>query len=169
MSKEKQKKKLSVGARLTIIICAIGIGVCVGIGISMVGSGSDTGETQAGPDQVAQLSTEPLLDNEFATVTFEKAFTASGIDGVFYLQMKMENKTDREVWVYLDSASVDGAMVTPMSGVPTVIKPGKYSTNPFILPGNLDDANEVSFKMVYTDNETSEEIFRSEEITVNLK
>ena len=157
------RKKPSMFVRLMIVVLALIVGICIGLIVIMAGS-SEPGSATASTNEAYVI-----LENDIAKVSYEKAFEATGISGAFYLQLKMENKSDREVWVYLDSVSVDDAMVTPMSGVPTIIAPGKYSTNPFILSGNLEDAEEVTFRIVYADNETSAQLFQSDYITVSVK
>lgn len=161
-----KKKKPSLGVRIAIVFLTIVIGVCIGLAIVIVGSSASDGVEHT--MQTDELEENVILDNDALKVTYQKCFEGSGISGVFYLQMKMENKTDREIWVYLDSASVNGSMVTPGSGVPTVISPGKSSTNPFILQGNLSDVHQLSFQIVCKDNETNENIFLSNIITVNV-
>lgn len=114
-----------------------------------------------------------LVDDDAIKVTFREVFEAEGITGAFYLRMNMENKTDKEVWVYLDSASVNGEMVTVMSGIPTIITPGNSSNNPYIFSfsnlsiSELSEVEEIRFKIVVADNATNQTIYTSDFVTVS--
>lgn len=174
-----EKKKLPLFLRFMVCLLAIIIGVCIAVIILMIGNGStNTNGNQQEPTDTATITTQVadqlLFDNDFAKVSFNKVFEADGVEGVFYLQLDMENKTDKEVWLYLDSVSVNNEMTTAMSGVPTIITAGKKSANPFIISfsnlsiSELSEVKEISFKIVVEDNETSETIAESEEITISL-
>ena len=160
------KKKPSCLVRLIMGILALIIGVCIAVMFLNLMPNTEQPENT---ENIQEQEEAVLVEGEVGKISFQKTFEAPGAEGVFYLQMKMENKTNRTVWVVLDSVSVDDRMVTAMSGVPTIIEPGKYSENPFILSGEMENVHSISFDIVYMDNETNEEIFRSENITVDLK
>lgn len=122
-------------------------------------------------------STEVIIaDDDFVTATFEKLYDASsiGIEGVFYVDVNVKNKTDREIWVYLENASVNDEMVSLVgSGVPLYVQPAKSGRNGFIFPfsslsiDSIDEVDTVSFDLVVADKESMDLIERVE--SVNLE
>lgn len=116
-----------------------------------------------------------VLDDDVVKVTYKKVEPSVGIEGC-YLGLKVENKTDSEIWVYLDKASVNDEMIPlVMSGVPMYIQPDKSSSNPFILPfanlsiKSVEEIETISFKVVVENNETNKNIETSETLTINVK
>lgn len=172
---KSEKKKLSLFLRIVIGILAIIIGVCIAA-IFLIGN--DTEKSNHDPQQTmssieTQSAVQQLLDNEFVKVSFNRIYEVDGVEGVFYLDLDMENKTDKEIWLYLDAVSINGEMTIAMSGVPTVIAPEKKSSNPFFFSfsnlsiSQLNEVKEISFKVVVENHETGEKITTSEEVTIS--
>ena len=115
----------------------------------------------------------PLAENEHVSVTFEKLYEESYIQGVAYLTLAVTNNCDREIWVYLEKASINDEQL-PMvgSGVPMYITPGKTSRNPFILSyANLSvesvtEIHSLEFDIVVADRESLNEISRISSVQV---
>jgi len=108
-----------------------------------------------------------LAENEHVSVTFDSLYEEAFIEGVCYLKLAITNNWDKEIWVYLDKASVNDEMLpTVMQGMPTYILPGKTSRNPFILSyqplsiESIDQIEVVEFDIVIADRESLEEISR---------
>lgn len=109
----------------------------------------------------------PLAENEHVSVTFEKLYEESYIQGAAYLTLAVTNNSDREIWVYLEKASVNDEHL-PMvgSGTPMYIMPGKTSRNPFILSyaslsiESISEIQTVEFDVVVADRESLDEISR---------
>ena len=100
-------------------------------------------------------------------MTFDSLYEEAFVDGVCYLKLAITNNWDKEIWVYLDKASVNGEMLPAvMQGVPTYILPGKTSRNPFILSyqplsiDSIDQIEAVEFDIVIADRESLDEISR---------
>ncbi len=120
-------------------------------------------EPSAAPSPAPAL----LAENEHVAVTFDSLYEEAFVDGVCYLKLAITNNWDKEIWVYLDKASVNGEMLPAvMQGVPTYILPGKSSRNPFILsyqPLSIDSIEQieaVEFDIVIADRESLDEISR---------
>lgn len=108
-----------------------------------------------------------LAENAHVAVTFDSLYEEAFVDGVCYLKLAITNNWDKEIWVYLDKASVNGEMLPAvMQGVPTYILPGKTSRNPFILsyqPLSIDSIEQieaVEFDIVIADRESLDEVSR---------
>lgn len=108
-----------------------------------------------------------LAENAHVAVTFDSLYEEAFLDGVCYLKLEIVNNWDKEIWVYLDKASVNGEMLPAvMQGVPTYILPGKTSRNPFILSyqplsiDSIDQIEAVEFDIVIADRESLDEISR---------
>lgn len=120
-------------------------------------------EPSAAPSPAPAL----LAENAHVAVTFDSLYEEAFVDGVCYLKLAITNNWDKEIWVYLDKASVNGEMLPAvMQGVPTYILPGKTSRNPFILSyqplsiDSIDQIEAVEFDIVIADRESLDEISR---------
>lgn len=180
MKEKTGKKKMPVFLKIIIIVLAVFIGVMIAVLIVSPGSDEPTtgGETQAnqqtGKNEPAPTENKPaesqiLVDNEFVKVTYEKIFDDSSLEGMTFLQLKYENKTDGKIWVYLKDSSVNGEMIQFGSGVPTYIEAGKLSRNPVTFKYNKNDVKEMEFKIVVNNMDTNEDLCVSEPITVKIK
>lgn len=131
----------------------------------------EAADEENGPKEVV------LADDECITATFEKLYDAKdlGIEGVFYIDINVENKIDRTIWVYLENASVNDEMVPLVwSGVPMNILPDKSGRNAFIFSfsalsiDTIDSIESIEFDLVVTDEESLEEIERVEQIELSF-
>lgn len=123
-------------------------------------------------------STEAILaDDDYVTATFEKMYdaTSMGVEGVFYIDVNVKNKTDKEIWIYLDKASVNDEMIPLVgSGVPLYIQPSKSGRNGFIFSfsslsiDSIDEVKTISFDLVVADKESMDEIERVESVSLEF-
>lgn len=93
--------------------------------------------------------------------------------GMFVVRLRVTNKTDQPIWVYMDKASVnDDMMQMVMTGMPLNIEPGKRGSNGFIFYykqtsiEKFEDVNTVSFKLKVDNQDTMKEICTSPEVTL---
>ncbi len=128
-------------------------------------------EDDSTPSDDGQL----LLDDECVKVSYVEAYEEPSIDGAFYLRLEVENKTEKQVTVYLLDPSVNNVSTLALSGIPMVIQPGGKSLNPFFFTYNnldissVDELEEISFKVKVDDNETFDEIETSEVLSISFK
>lgn len=115
-----------------------------------------------------------VLDNDYVKVNY-KGITDMPSLGVFYLNLKIENKAEKEIWVTLESADVDKETIPLITtGVPVYIRPGNSGVGAYIFSmvnlsiNSVKDAEKATFKIVVWDKESLDKIFTSELITVNL-
>ena len=131
-------------------------------------SGAPADDTHATNTEVV------LVDNETIKATFVGAKDESAL-GVFYVTLKIENKTDSDIVINLEDADVDGETIPLITtGVPLVIRPGNSGQTAFIFSmvnlsiSSMDDATNATFRIVARDNESYDAVFESELVTVNL-
>ena len=93
--------------------------------------------------------------------------------GMFSVRLRVTNKTDQPIWVYMDKASInDEMMQMVMTGMPLYIDPGKRGSNGFIFYykqtsiEQFDDVSTVSFKLKVDNQDTMKEIWTSPEVTL---
>lgn len=115
-----------------------------------------------------------VLEDDFVKVTYGEVCEADGIEDAFYFRLTVENKTEKNVTIYLADTSVNKVSTLAMSGMPMTIQPGGKSLNPFIFSySNLDiekleDLEEISFKVKVEDSETYDEINTSDTVSVSF-
>lgn len=136
------------------------------------GVGSSTDET-AGTPSTSESKEEVLFENEVVKVTFMEIFEMDGIAGACYLKLKVENKSDKTVTVYLKDAYVNDTAVLMGSGVPMTLAPGKNSQAPFFFSytnldiDSKDEVKKIEFKMFLT-GENSETVLETESLIVEF-
>jgi hypothetical protein len=115
-----------------------------------------------------------VLENDYIKASY-KGVTDMPSLGVFYLNLKIENKADKEIWVTLESADVDSETIPLITtGVPVYIRPGNSGVGAFIFSmvnlsiDSVKDAEKASFKIVVWDKESLDTMFTSEIVTVEL-
>ena len=184
-SEKSPNKKLPVSAQIAIvIIVVVALFLCTVI-LSDTNDQTQSennnstmtpsiGYTDDTPTIGTENNSQPLIDNDFVTVTFVDVFESPGIDSVFYLQLEVKNKTEKTVWVSLQDSSVNDYMAMAMSGVPTIIEPGKISTNPVFFSyastsiTSLDELTHIEFSVNVSDNDSLEELYVSEKIIIEF-
>ena len=115
-----------------------------------------------------------VLDNNYIKVTY-KGVTDMPSLGAFFLNLKIENKAEKEIWVTLESADVDKETIPLITtGVPVYIRPGNSGVGAFIFSmasisiKSVNDAEKASFKIVVWDKESLDKLFTSDLVTVDL-
>ena len=123
-------------------------------------------------EPVKQEQVTSILDDEYITAEF-LGFEDFPDLGFFSVTLRVTNKTDQKIWVYLDEASVNDEMMSLItSGTPLYILPEKKGTNAFafnfkqISIDSFDEVEKVSFKIGVKNEETLADIDLSSEITI---
>lgn len=179
--KRKEKKKLPLLAKLFIaLIVLVAIFLSGAILSEPVPDANepadstkaaDTGETE---NETVGTADAAIVDNDAMSVYYVGAEDQSSL-GVFYVVLKIENKTEAEIVVNLESADVDGQTI-PMitTGIPLVIRPGNSGQTGFIFSmanlsiSSMEEAEEATFRVVARNNETYEIVSQSDLVTVKL-
>ena len=188
---KKAKKKPSLFVRIILVLLTLIIVVpATLLCIAILSDSSDSSEisnsesdqynsavstsTVQSQSTVETVGDSVLVDNEFFTATYIGAQDQADL-GVFYVTLKIENKTDVEVFVSVEDADVDGETVQMvMTGIPLVVRPGNSGQTGFIFPTNnlsissMSEAEKATFRIVIRDYDTFDIIAESELVTVNL-
>jgi hypothetical protein len=133
----------------------------------------------AQPQQTDNGKTEPepqlIFEDELVKVSFIKWYEDESIDGITYLKLKIDNKSGKELMVYLENTSVNKIMVDSLTGTPNIIPIGGSSEAPYLLNTgtkgitSADAIEELTFKMVIIDNATNEVIKTTEQWRIYKK
>lgn len=143
--------------------------ICV-IVLLFTASCSDQGATVSEEVPINDKTTSQLIsDNEHFKATVSDLFEEDFVQGAIYVAVEIENKSaDTEQWFYLEDVYIDGQKAQSGSGVPVTVLPEKSATGVFFISTakNLEDVAEVEFVFVCKNNETMEELFRTEVVSV---
>lgn len=133
---------------------------------------TSTTDTTTTETTAAENKQVVLVDDENITAEF-LGFDDYPDLGAFYVTIRVTNKTDQKIWVYLEDASVNDEMMSlVMSGAPLNILPEKKGTNSFIFPyqqisiDKFDAVETVSFKIAVKDEESLADIETTAEVTI---
>lgn len=172
------KKKAPLIVRLLLGLVVIMIGIA--IGIAAIGIGSTSNQEKSSESRSSDAAIADNRQEEDKAIVDGKAITAEFLGyedhpelGMFVVRLRVTNKTDQPIWVYMDKASVnDEMMQMVMTGMPLYIDPGKRGSNGFIFYykqtsiEKFEDVNTVSFKLKVDNQDTMKEIWTSPEVTL---
>lgn len=142
-------------------------------------TGTGNGASHKTPTEINNQDGEKvdkvILDNDMIKVSYRGVTDMPDIS-YFYVNLNIENKHDKEIWVVLESADVDGETIPLVTtGVPVYIRSGNSFLATYGFPtmnlsiNSVKDAKEATFKIVVRDKENiMDTIFESELITVDL-
>lgn len=176
------KKEISKARMIGSAIAGVVAGAIVVLSLSgRMDVGGVSGErAQAEQAQDKQTQTQSqgsieIANDSYVSAEFEKIYETPGVDGVFYVSLNVQNKTDKTIWVYLDKASVNKESVSMVStGVPLYIAPGNSGRTGFIFPmaqlsvDSASDVRNITFDLVAADEATLDEIDRVKGISIDL-
>lgn len=170
------KKEISKARMIGSAIAGVVAGAIVVLSLfGRMDVGGVNGErAQVEQTQDKQGSIE-IANDGYVSAEFEKIYETPGVEGVFYVSLNMQNKTDKTIWVYLDKASVNKESVSMVStGVPLYIAPGNSGRTGFIFPmaqlsiESASDVRNITFDLVAADEATLDEIDRVKGISIDL-
>ena len=149
--------------------------VCMCLCASLSACGAAPEQTPSTGSKQTPNSGETLIDNDILTATFMGAQDASSL-GVFYVTLKVENKTDSAVTITLEEADVDGETIPLITtGVPLTILPGNSGQTGFIFSmvnlsiSSMSEAEKATFSIVARNSDTFDTVYKSDRVSVNLK
>lgn len=172
---QDRKKKKKTGCLISIVSVIALITIILVIAIS----GSDDGTTTTGDDgtgttassgkiettQSKNDTAELIFEDDYIKASFIKVYSNpvvdASVEGVAYMQLHIENKSNQTVTVTLSKAAINGMTTTFGSGVPMTLLPGNASEQPFILftkntgVNNADDIEKLQFSFYLLDDNYS--------------
>ena len=170
-----EKKKFTAAQIAGGVIGGLAVGAMLSMPMWFIGSGDEQGSAQDKQTQTQSQGSIEIADDSYVSAEFEKIYEAPGVEGVFYVSLNVQNKTDKTIWVYLDKASVNKESVSMVStGVPLYIAPGNSGRTGFIFPmaqlsiNSASDVRNITFDLVTADEATLNEIDRVKGISIDL-
>lgn len=159
--------------KFIVILLALSLLVLSGCDSTSTSSeGTSTDKTTDTPSP-SESNEEVLFENEVVKVTFMEIFELPELVGSCYLRLKVENKSDKNVTVYLKDTYVNDTAQLMGSGVPMVLAPGKNSQAPFFFGyANLgisskDEVKKIEFKVFLLDD-NSDTVVETESLIVEF-
>ena len=171
------KKEISQARMIGSAIAGVVAGAIVVLSLSgrMDVGGMSGEQAQDKQTQTQSQGSVEIANDSYVSAEFEKIYEAPGVEGVFYVSLNVQNKTDKTIWVYLDKASVNKESVSMVStGVPLYIAPGNSGGTGFIFPmaqlsiDSASDVRNITFDLVAADEATLDEIDRVKGISIDL-
>lgn len=170
-----EKKKFTAAQIAGGVIGGLAVGAMLSMPMWFIGSGDEQGNAQDKQTQTQSQGSIEIANDSYVSAEFEKIYETPGVDGVFYVSLNVQNKTDKTIWVYLDKASVNKESVSMVStGVPLYIAPGNSGRTGFIFPmsqlsiNSASDVRNITFDLVAADEATLDEIDRVKGISIDL-
>lgn len=170
-----EKKKFTAAQIAGGVIGGLAVGAMLSMPMWFIGSGDEQGSAQDKQTQTQSQGSIEIANDSYVSAEFEKIYEAPGVEGVFYVSLNVQNKTDKTIWVYLDKASVNKESVSMVStGVPLYIAPGNSGRTGFIFPmaqlsiNSASDVRNITFDLVTADEATLDEIDRVKGISIDL-
>lgn len=117
-------------------------------------------------------SAKEIYEDDYIRASFIKVYKEDGVEGVFYLQLLIENKSSKNITVALSSASVNNISTVIGSGIPMKLAPNVSSKTPFIIMNkNLGiketgEINNISFSFFLMDDSANK---LEETKTINIE
>lgn len=172
MKKETSKVRI-IGSAIAGVVAGAIVVLSLSGGMDVGGMSGEQAQDKQTQTQ-SQRSIE-IANDSYVSAEFEKIYEAPGVEGVFYVSLNVQNKTDKTIWVYLDKASVNKESVSMVStGVPLYIAPGNSGRTGFIFPmaqlsiNSASDVRNIIFDLVAADEATLDEIDRVKGISIDL-
>lgn len=170
-----EKKKFTAAQIAGGVIGGLAVGAMLSMPMWFIGSGDEQGSAQDKQTQTQSQGSIKIANDGYVSAEFEKIYEAPGVEGVFYVSLNVQNKTDKTIWVYLDKASVNKESVSMVStGVPLYIAPGNSGRTGFIFPmaqlsiNSASDVRNITFDLIAADEATLNEIDRVKGISIDL-
>lgn len=132
-------------------------------------SNSDTSNSVPTTEETEQV----FYEDDILKATFVSVSEQAGLDGVGYIGVKFENKSDSEITVLAMDSSVNDTMVMYFSGVPATMQGGKklnYAWGFYFDKVGITDISEVE-KLEFSleiDDENMHQLVRTDIITIEV-
>lgn len=118
-------------------------------------------------------SLKEIYSDDLITISFIKKYDTPQLQGMFSFDIKAENKSNKEITIYLQDAYLNDSTVSIGSGIPLELLAGKNGTN--IYSGKYegtgittaDEIKKIRFKILVMD-ESSNTLETTENIKIDF-
>lgn len=175
-----KKKKKTPGCLISIVIIValfLILAVIIGSGDSS-DTPSDNPNTSQSTNQTQESKKTLIYEDDYIKASYIKVYSDpivdASVEGVVYLQLLVENKSNQKLTVSLSNAAVNGMSTTIGSGMPMTILPSNSSQQPFIIftkntnVQKADDINKLQFSF-YLMDENVNTVEETKVLTLNIK
>ena len=134
---------------------------------------TDVAENQS-TEESSEIHPQCIYEDDYVKVDFVKMIEEESIQGMGYIAVDFENKSEKEITIYPKDSAVDDVMVQYMSGIPGTMTAGKkFHQNWFFSLENagiesVDDVDSLSFSLWIVDADMNT-LAESEEIQIQLQ
>ncbi|MCY1713727.1 hypothetical protein [Caproiciproducens galactitolivorans] len=104
---------------------------------------------------------QEVYSDDLISMSFVKKYDMPEVKDMFYFDVKANNKSNREISVYLQNSYINDTMFTVGSGVPLDLLPKKSATHSFFgkYEGtgikSTEEINKISFKICVMDKSSN--------------
>lgn len=141
--------------KMFYIVCII-LMLCTACSSNTNSNNTDS-ELNNNPSNNQEVTEQVVYEDTYAKVVFQKLHEEPSIEGMGYIDLKFENKTDQEITIYPKDSAVNDTAVQYMSGIPGTMASGqKFNQSWFFSFENagiseLSEVNELSFSLWIVD------------------
>ncbi len=134
---------------------------------------SEAPETNSIVSSVPEEKPKEIYSDNIFTMSFVKKYDNPSVKGMFYFDIKVDNKSNQKITVYLQDSYVNDTMFTVLSGVPLDVLPGKSKTNAFFGPYKdtgitvASQINKIGFKINVMD-ESAKTLETTKNVEINF-
>lgn len=156
-----------------LLLSMLVLSACGGTSNPSIGDSTNGGTEDQNQGDSQSTKEQVLVDNDVVKVTFIEIFEMPELVNTCYLRLKVENKTDKTVTVYLKETYVNDMAQMMGTGVPITLAPGKSSQQPFFFGyGNLgitskDEIQKIELK-VWLMDDNSDTVVETESLVVEF-
>jgi outer membrane lipoprotein-sorting protein len=168
--------KISVKKLFAILIslCVIFLSSCAD-GSSSTAAPNESSKTSTQPESETSSETaqKEIYSDDLISMSFVGVQDMPSLKGMFLLNVKAKNNSDKKITVYLKDVSINGNMIQMTSGIPNDIMPLKQSACSFsgkdstVEISSASEIKEIEFKIYLTD-ESTHVIETTNPIKINL-
>lgn len=114
-----------------------------------------------------------IYSDDLISMSFVKKYEVPEVQGMFYFDIKVDNKSDEEISVYLQDAYMNDTAFTACSGVPLDLISGKSSTHSFFgkYEGtevkSINEIKKIGFKILVMDK-SSKTLETTKSVEINF-
>lgn len=152
--------KRLIAVAVLIMACAAFLPACSEIDQASATPSTSLPKSSSTSGNHSQNEGKEIYADKLISFSFISVQDMPNMDGMFLLNVKVQNKLNQKISVYPKDASVNGHMVQLMSGTPCDIMPGKSAIHSFSgtnSTAGISKANEIKnieLKLWITDEST---------------
>lgn len=148
-------KKIYIRA-LALFLCIALVGCSSSNAVSNNNDSADSIKENSSENELQEVYSDDLI-----SMSYVKRYDIPEVQGMFYFDVKANNKSNKEIYVYLQDSYINDTMFTVGSGVPLDLLPEKSATHSFFgkYEGtgikSAEEINKIGFKICVMDKSSN--------------